>query len=703
MFQSSPLEFERKSNRNEYRESRRGSTTSSGSWHYLLSILLTILVAGLVIDAVIRAPGALELGAIALVQELDFLFAATILHAVDFLTSFLLIAGVWLIVVAGAIAYRRWGLLVSTSIAPIAAIMAVMVDRFSPPRPALDPLWLERVTDEVGIFSAGFGQIIGIVLLFGLLYLLSTSISQTVIRVTFQAASASIILLVGPAQLWAGAIWPSEMILAYAIGGLFLITLMLIANTIDARSKNLPLISAAPVLDDENIPHTRALTSTIIFNGKTVSKIYRPGFLPRAIYWLAFQAEFPYMRNEAALRAAVLRRNLIGMFTEYWYGSNHVAKAIGVDRIGNRFAITSEFVKGSEPEDRDSAKAFLRDLASRFESAGFPTWQIDPLQPRATDNVLVTEDGGFRVVDLESGLVSPLASVKTWRRAFRRGQVPIYDDVFFDVTRAYVDHHEADMRSQMGNAWVNELRYMLNATQTETQKWHDSEPRIWSRLLGRKRQTDESAAAVQRWVIDWFDDAIDDWREEERITDAKRRELRAKVRSQQFAAVMPHFAVHLGSSALLRFPLGTIVRASYTGFHMAKAALDYSRGRIDRSERQKRMGIHSPLVLLISAIPGFGAFAYLASRPVRSDHLLLRIGLDAMLQKIPARLYERSRMRWLVTDTPRFAQRGFSSVARKRQSLPLFRWSDEHRSGASLDRHPWTSADVAGHGVPRIV
>jgi hypothetical protein len=703
MMKSSPLGFERTSKVDQHQTPAREPVQSSGSWYYALSILFTIIATVLVIDAIVRSPGAIELGAITLVQELDFLFAPTILHAVDFLTSFLLLMGIWVIVTVGAVAYRRWGLLIATLIAPVAALLAIMVDLIAPPRPPLDPLWLERVTDEVGIFSAGFGQIIGIVLLFGLFYLLTKSISPALIRVPLQLMSGLIILLVGPAQLWAGAIWPSEMILAYAIGGLFFITLAVIANMVDAGSKSLPLISAASVLDDERIPHTRALTSTIVFNGSTVSKVYRPGFLPRAIYWLAFQAEFPYMRNQAALQAAVLRRNLIGMFTEYWYGSSHVAKAIGIDRIGDRYAITSEYVDGSEPEDRDAAKAFLRDLASRFESAGFPTWQIDPRQPRATDNVLVTDDGTFQVVDLESGLVSPLASMKTWRRAFQRAQVPIYDDIFFDITRDYIERHESDMRAKMGDAWVNELRYMLSKTQAETQKWHDSEPRIWSRLLGRKRQTDESSTAIQRWVVEWFDDAIDHWRAEGRITDTQRLELRSKVRSPQFAAVLPHFAVHLGTSSLLRFPLGTVARTSYTGFNMAKAAFDYSRERISRSEQQTRMSIHSPLVLLISAIPGFGAFAYMASQPVRSDHLLVRIGLDAMLLKIPARLYERTRLRWFVTDTPQLVERGFTSLARKRETLPRFRWAEEHRSVQSPDPHPWTMADAAGYGIPKIV
>ncbi len=59
----------------------------------------------------------------------------------------------------------------------------------------------------------------------------------------------------------------------------------------------IPLWHAAPMPHDESRPHAHALTSLIIFNGSIVSKIYAPGWIPRALYWLAFQAPFPSMRN----------------------------------------------------------------------------------------------------------------------------------------------------------------------------------------------------------------------------------------------------------------------------------------------------------------------------------------------------------------------------------------------------------------------
>ncbi len=256
-----------------------------------------------------------------------------------------------------------------------------------------------------------------------------------------------------------------------------------VCRRIKATCAGVPFVHAAYVPHDESQPHAHALTSTILFNGDTVSKIYAPGLVPRAIYWLAFQAAFPYKRNQAALRAAVLRRNLAGMLTEYWYGENRVAHAIGIDRIDGRFAITSEFVPGGPPLDRDRAHAFLSDLARRFDDVGLPTWQVDPRQPRAMDNILETPGGTYHIIDLESGLVSPLASPRAWWRAFQRGLVPIYDDVYFDLTRAYVEREADAIRATKGQHWLDELRELLDRAEAEALAWHASEPRLWSRLV----------------------------------------------------------------------------------------------------------------------------------------------------------------------------------------------------------------------------
>jgi hypothetical protein len=246
-----------------------------------------------------------------------------------------------------------------------------------------------------------------------------------------------------------------------------------------------PLWHAAPIPHHEDQMHAHALTSLVLFRDDgTVAKIYAPGYIPRLLYWLAFQAPFPYMHNPAALEAAQLRRNLAGMLTEYWYGSNRVARVLNIEHDeSGRFAVVSERIQGDAPTDPKRARQFLFDLADRFDEVGLPSWQIDPRQPRSIGNVIERADGRLMIIDLESGLVSPLASPRAWWRAIRRGSVPLFDEVYFDLTRSYIDQEQTKMTATLGTQWVTDLCRTLDAAEAAEQRWHESEPRIWRRFL----------------------------------------------------------------------------------------------------------------------------------------------------------------------------------------------------------------------------
>ena len=386
--------------------------------------------------------------------------------------------------------------------------------------------------------------------------------------------------------------------------------------------------------------------------------MYSPGFLPRAIYWFAFQAEFPYLRNLAALRAAKERRNLAALLTEYWYGESRVARVTEIEAVPGGYAVTSEMVHGHEPHDRAAAKAFLRGLRANFEAAGLPTWQIDPRQPRAVDNVLETADGRHMIVDLESGLVAPIASPKTWWRGLRRGQVPLYDDVYFDITRAYVAREEAAMRAALGEDKMAELVATLDAAEAAARDWHRSEPRLIGRLV-RGLQTGFGVRMWPAWVRakvggsqdtarEWIARAIDTWEAEGRVTAAEAEQMRAHMNGAEFQAMLPHFGAHIVISIILRFPFGSIARSAWTAGALLTATARLLTRRIDRRAWKQAWSIHSPLVIVLGAIPGFGGFAYLAAKPVRSNRLLLRATADLVAKKVPGRLYERSRIDRIV-------------------------------------------------------
>ncbi len=677
----------------------RASGGMSSSVLPSIGFLLLGAVALLIADALLRSPGAIEQGLMQGIQAVEFPFMNTLAYALSSLATTLVFVAFWAALMAFSAMRRKWGSAVALAVAPgIAVMTAILAHLISNPlRP--EAYLLEQTTGFVSMLTSPAGQIAATILLAGLA--VAVLVGERSRR--FQFVSTVIAFIPATVavfgHIWAGSLWPSEAITTASLAVLLVIPIVWAAQRIDARLSGIPLISAAPVPHREEKPHAHALTSTILFHGDTVSKIYRPGFLPRAIYWAAFQAEFPYMRNRAALNAAVHRRNLIGQLTEYWYGESHVARAIGVDEINGRLAITSDLVDGGEPTDREKAREFLVDLVGRFEEAGLPTWQIDYRQPRALDNVMETKDGKYCVVDLESGLVSPLASPRSWKRAIQRGLFPMYDDIFFDVTLGYIRNHEADMRARFGDNWLHKLYSTLNATESETRRWHDSEPRIWSRLLGRKRTTRKNNERLS-WAMQWFDDSIASWQAERKISSNEARVLRSKVRSPQFATVMPHFGVHMGTGVLLRFPLGSIARASYTAFNMLRVTWQYATRRIDRESWREAIGIHSPLVLLISAIPGFGAFAYLASKPLRSDHLLLAVAVDAVMLKVPFRLYERLGFRRIVLAMPGQIDR-FISLANRRK-LPAFEWADEHRTGNDREQTTWSSTGAEGASIRSI-
>ncbi len=274
------------------------------------------------------------------------------------------------------------------------------------------------------------------------------------------------------------------------------------------------------------------------------------------------------------------------------------------------------------------------------------------------DNLLETADGGYHLVDLESGLVSPLASPRTWARALRRGLVPMFDDVFFDVTRAYVAREETAMRAALGDAQFGELVALLDAAEAETVVWHRSEPRLWGRLvrgvwsgLGLRTWQSRTAAKFagsQERARAWMSRAVATWEGEGRVTAAEAEAMRAHMDGAEFQAMMPHLGAHIVISIILRFPLGSIVRAAWTVGALVTATGRLLARRIDRRAWTQAWRIHSPLVIVLSAVPGFGTFAYLAAKPVRSNRLLLRATSDAMLTKAPWQVYERTGLRRLV-------------------------------------------------------
>ncbi len=622
------------------------------------AIISTLVFLIALVDALLHPTTGFDLWAIKAVQGINFPGLSTFVDQVNTLTGSDGAVAMWAATLLLFLAIRWWLPALGLLTLPTGGVINYVIGEYmvSRTRPGLPEL--ERATPWVNERSFPSGHVMGAIMFYGFLFVVARRIRHDGLRLAVQSFSAATIIAVGFSRVWYGAHWPTDVIGAYALGGLLLAGLLAVYARLDAAVGDLPLIRAANLPHDENRAHAHALASLVLFDGETVAKIYAPGLLPRAIYWLAFQAPFPYVANRAALTAAIHRRNLAGLLSEYWYGETRVARALEVDQIDGRLALRSEFVAGHEPADRAAAKAFLTDLRNRFDDAGLPTWQIDPRQPRAIDNVLETADGTYRIVDLESGLVSPLASLRTWGRALRRGLVPFYDEVFFDVTRAYVAREEPTMRAALGDARFADLVGTLDAAEQEAARWQAQEPRLWGRLLRGlmtgfgvktwKRRIQARVAGSHEWGLAWMDRAVATWETEGRISTEEAVTLGEQIAAPTFQLMVPYLGAHFLISIPLRFPLGSIVRPLMVLGALAVATTRLLRRQIDRDAWKLAWSIHSPLVVVLSAVPGFGSFAYLAAKPVRGNRLLLRAVGDSALGKTPWNLYERSGLRRII-------------------------------------------------------
>lgn len=641
---------------------KAGAGRAGAASRRTLAAGLAVLFFILLVDGMLNARAAFDLPLIKAVQQVDAPGLATGISLIERLTSSEGAIASWLIVLVFFSAIRLWSVAVALFLMPIGGVLNQLVGEVLVERTRPHLAELERTSLNFEDRSFPSGHVMGAVLLFGLLFVAARRLPSRSLRFAAQGASLFVIAAVGPARVWDGAHWPSDVFGAYALGGLVLIGLIALMERLSDLD-GLPLIRAQRIAHDKAAPHAHALTSLVLFRDETVEKIYAPGMLPRLFYWIAFQAPFPYVANRNALEAAKHRRNLASALTTYWYGESRVASVHGVALRDGRLALVSERIDGTEPQDRDAATRFLTDLRGRFEEAGLPTWQIDPRQPRAIDNLLETGDGAYMVVDLESGLVSPLASLTTWKRAIRRSMVPFFDDIFFDVLRAYVDGERAAMTAAMGEAWVAQLDATIANAEREATAWHESEPRLWSRALrivaggfglrafwARMRRY---TAGSHEKAMAWMDRAVVKWELEGRLTESELERIRAQMAEPAFQQVVPFFGLHILLSIPLRFPFGSIIRPFIVLGALLVATARFFRGRISREEWTRAREIHSPLVMFFAAVPGLGSFAYLGAKPVRSNRLLIRVLLDSALAKAPWSLYERSKLRQIIARPPR--------------------------------------------------
>ena len=264
----------------------------------------------------------------------------------------------------------------------------------------------------------------------------------------------AVILAVGFARMFEQAHWPSDVAAGYLLESLWL--LLLIPFFI--LFQKLPWLSSPKqaseldVLPCDSCRIERSIASTVVLDPErgTATKVYMPPGVVRLIYWLAFQATFPYEHNVASLDAATYRRKIASALTINRFGKDLVAHVTGVTCGYDPCSFVTEFIPGEKVENDDAAKEFLGQVAETFAEAGLSVWQVNPRNPHAHTNLIRTPEGDAIIIDLESAIATPIPAPGQWLSALRRGSIPVFDDIDFERLRDYISTNEAALEASLG-------------------------------------------------------------------------------------------------------------------------------------------------------------------------------------------------------------------------------------------------------------
>ena len=232
--------------------------------------------------------------------------------------------------------------------------------------------------------------------------------------------------------------------------------------------------------------------------------------------------------------------------------------------------------------------------------------------------------------------------------SLRRGSFPVFDDIDFLRLRAFVSVHQAEFTARLGEKKWDEINSAIASGEKAFNSWQGSELRLASRLirftyalLNWKQLFIRSRAIITeadtRGEI-FLTKGLDTWVEEGRITPTEADALKTELKSQEIHDAMKNLGAHIAISAALRFPFGSIARPVWTLSIWFRELYRYA--KTGSKACLVFIRVHNPAVVLLSVIPGFGAFAYLVSRPLRRL-VFIRLMLDLAGRKVPFGLYRK--------------------------------------------------------------
>ena len=171
----------------------------------------------------------------------------------------------------------------------------------------------------------------------------------------------------------------------------------------------------------------------------TATKVYTPPPLVRILYWIAFQAKFPYESNIAALASGKYRCQIASLLTAHRFGKDLVAPVKTIDCSHGNCSFVTEFIPGELAQNDEPAQKFMGQVSELFAEAGLSVWQVNPRNPHAHTNLIRNVDGDYIIIDLESAVVSLFPAPGQFMSSVKSGNPPIFDDIDFPRLKNYID------------------------------------------------------------------------------------------------------------------------------------------------------------------------------------------------------------------------------------------------------------------------
>lgn len=472
------------------------------------------------------------------------------------------------------------------------------------------------------------------------------------------------VVLVGLARIHLQAHFPSDVAAGYLLAGVWLLVIIPVFMYIRGTKwmSAWQLKENAGLLACESCKVASSIASVVVLDPDkgTATKVYTPPPLVRLLYWMAFQAKFPYETNNAALESGKYRRQIASLLTVHRFGKDLVAPVITIDCGHGNCRFVTEFIPGEVAANDEAAQRFMGEVSEIFAEAGLTVWQVNPRNPHAHTNLIRSAEGDYTIIDLESAVISLFPAPGQFRSSLKSGNLPIFDDIDFPRLQNFIDSNEPALVTSIGIDGVKALRHATDHAEEAINAWKAAEPRVFGhliagtyRLLNLKSRLQHlmgSLAGADAVAQQFLNNGINRWEKEGRISAVDAAGLRTRLSSEAAKHVTRHMGVHLVMSVAIVLPIPgmrSLARFLWTFAFWLKAQFKIFRRR--RGEKATQIpNIHTPLVMGLALVPALGGVAYLASAPLRSK-LLARLMLDQVAWKLPFKLYRRTRIgRWLA-------------------------------------------------------